>query len=125
MLAAVERFMCADEIPSSVANAVVVSLDEILSNIVKYTPPSESALMEMTLSAVPGLRELRLTVEDDGPPFDPTVLPDPDTSGSISSRQIGGLGIFIVKHLMDKIEYNREHGRNQLVMVKSWPLDLE
>lgn len=59
-----------------------------------------------------------LTVEiiDHGPPFDPLALPDPDTALEIDQRQPGGLGILLIKTLVDEVRYRREGGRNVLTL---------
>jgi serine/threonine-protein kinase RsbW len=51
---------------------------------------------------------------DHGPPFDPSSRPDPDTSLSVEDRNIGGLGIFLVRKMADHVEYQRSDGRNIL-----------
>ena len=51
---------------------------------------------------------------DDGPGFDPLSAPEPDTSLGIEERPIGGLGIALVRRLMDHVEYERRDGKNRL-----------
>ena len=51
---------------------------------------------------------------DDGPPFDPLARTDPDTSLELDERQPGGLGILLIKSLIDEVSYHREDGRNVL-----------
>ena len=55
---------------------------------------------------------------DQGVPFDPLKKPDPDITLSVEERQIGGLGIFIVKKTMDSVSYAYENGKNILTMIK-------
>jgi len=57
-------------------------------------------------------------VEDDGQPFDPLAVPEPDTAKSLEERTIGGLGIHLVRKLMDNLEYKRQGERNLLIMKK-------
>jgi serine/threonine-protein kinase RsbW len=59
-----------------------------------------------------------MTVEDDGPQFDPLSLPPPDVTVSLADRKVGGLGVFLVRNLMDTVSYARVAGRNQLRMSK-------
>jgi anti-sigma regulatory factor (Ser/Thr protein kinase) len=61
---------------------------------------------------------LKLTLTDDGPPFDPFSQAAPDTTLSIEDRPIGGLGIHLVRKLMDEISYERRDGHNVVVLVK-------
>jgi anti-sigma regulatory factor (Ser/Thr protein kinase) len=62
-----------------------------------------------------------VTVEDDGVPFNPLEATEPDLDRPLEERSIGGLGIHLVKNLMDDVEYRREAGRNYLVMRKRVP----
>jgi serine/threonine-protein kinase RsbW len=68
------------------------------------------------LSAEPG--EIKAEVEDDGEPFNPLEAPEPDTEKSLEERTIGGLGIHLVRKLMDRLEYKREGERNLLTVRK-------
>jgi serine/threonine-protein kinase RsbW len=57
-------------------------------------------------------------VEDDGPAFDPLLLPAPDVAASLEERKVGGLGVFLVRQMMDAVSYQRVAARNQLRMTK-------
>jgi anti-sigma regulatory factor (Ser/Thr protein kinase) len=57
-------------------------------------------------------------VTDEGIPFNPFVGPDPDITLSVKERNIGGLGILIVKSFMDKFMYHRRSGFNQVTLIK-------
>jgi anti-sigma regulatory factor (Ser/Thr protein kinase) len=59
-----------------------------------------------------------MTVEDDGPQFDPLSLPLPDVTAGLADRRVGGLGVFLVRKTMDSVSYARIAGRNQLRMSK-------
>ena len=61
---------------------------------------------------------LRLFFKDTGKPFDPTKSADPDIQAPAAERPIGGLGIFVMKKLMDQVEYRRENGCNILTLSK-------
>ncbi|MBP2672866.1 MAG: hypothetical protein H6Q85_2932 [candidate division NC10 bacterium] len=58
-----------------------------------------------------------MTVTDDGPAFDPLQLPEPDVTAPLEGRQPGGLGVHLVRKLMDRVEYARAGGRNRLTMT--------
>ncbi len=60
---------------------------------------------------------LVVEVEDDGPPFDPLSRPDPDVGAPLAERPIGGLGILMIKRLVDDVAWRREEGRNILTMT--------
>ena len=58
-------------------------------------------------------------MEDDGQPFNPLHAPSPDTTRSLHDRSIGGLGIHLVRTLVDGLEYQRRKGKNVLLLRKS------
>ena len=59
-----------------------------------------------------------VTFKDRGVPYDPLAKPDPDITLDVNHRQIGGLGIYMVKQTMDEVHYDYENGQNVLTMVK-------
>ena len=63
---------------------------------------------------------VRLVLSDDGKPFDPLAQRDPDTTLSAAEREIGGLGILIVKKTMSPVTYRRRNGNNILTMGKDY-----
>jgi serine/threonine-protein kinase RsbW len=64
-------------------------------------------------------RDVTLTLEDDGAPFDPLSLAAPDVTASLEGRRVGGLGVFLVRQVMDTVSYQRRGTMNQLRMTKS------
>jgi anti-sigma regulatory factor (Ser/Thr protein kinase) len=94
-----------------------VCLDEIFTNIVSYGFTDESAhLITFTVKAIGD--ELIIDVEDDGVPFNPLEVKDPMVPEDLVHLKIGGLGIHIVKKLMNKVCYKREQGKNKLTLNK-------
>jgi serine/threonine-protein kinase RsbW len=97
---------------------VDVSLDEVLANVVHHglAGRGTEACLELELSldtaVVPPSCEL--VVSDDGPEFDPLAADRPDTALGVDERPIGGLGISLVRRLMDDVSYERRDGRNHL-----------
>jgi serine/threonine-protein kinase RsbW len=61
---------------------------------------------------------MKVEVEDDGQPFNPLEAPEADTTKPLEERTLGGLGIHLVRKLMDDLEYRRHEGKNLLVMKK-------
>ena len=57
---------------------------------------------------------------DDGKPYDPTLQPEPDVTQSAEEREIGGLGIFMVRKMADRVSYEYAQGRNVLTIEKCW-----
>ena len=99
--------------PQKMIAQVNVAVDEIFSNIVRY-----SGATEVTLECVLTDDRVTLRFSDNGTPYDPTAKADPDTTLSAADREIGGLGIFMVKKTMDEISYVYRDGQNILTLVK-------
>jgi serine/threonine-protein kinase RsbW len=94
-----------------------LALEEIFMNIVMHgSQPRTAPRVEVSLSRTAD--GLTMTVEDDGPQFDPLSLPSPDVTASLADRRVGGLGVFLVRNIMDTVCYSRTAGRNQLRMSK-------
>ena len=101
--------------PLKVISQVQIAADEIFSNIARYSGAGTAAVeCEM--------QENRLTVRflDDGRPYDPTAQPEPDTTLPAEEREIGGLGIFMVRKTMDRLSYRYGEGQNVLTIEKGW-----
>lgn len=101
--------------PSAVIAQVNVAVDEIFSNIARY---SGAKFARVGLLAE-GNRAV-MCFEDDGSPFDPAAAPESDITLSAEKRKTGGLGIYMVKKMMDRMEYAYSGGLNQLVLEKEW-----
>jgi len=102
-------------LPSKALHVVNLALEEILTNVISYgyEDKNEHEII-VRLSLQDG--ELVAEVEDDGRPFNPLELPEPDTTSPLEERPVGGLGIHFVRKLMDAVEYSRKDGKNLLVM---------
>jgi len=95
-----------------------LALEEIFMNVVMHgVRPERMPLVQVSLNRVAD--SVTMTVEDDGPQFDPLSLPPPDLSTGLAERPVGGLGVFLVRELMDTVSYERVGARNQLRMVKT------
>ena len=95
-----------------------VCLDELFTNIVLYGLTKESAhFVTFTVKAVGD--DLFIDVEDEGIPFNPLKVKDPEIPQDLVHLKIGGLGIYIVKKLMDDVCYKRKQGKNKLTLKKS------
>jgi serine/threonine-protein kinase RsbW len=114
---ALTEFSRQQALPPGVVHDLNIALEEILINIISYgyTDSCEHEI-KVRLSAQPG--EVKAEVEDDGQAFDPLEAPEPDTAQSLEKRKVGGLGIHLVRKLMDSLQYKRQGDRNLLTMRK-------
>ncbi len=121
----VEKNAEKDNIDKSFTKKLLVAVDEIFSNIAKYAygENKETGTVFMRYSYALKTKELSITFVDKGVAFDPTEAKSPDTSLSAEERPIGGLGIMLVKKIMDEVEYDRRNDKNFLVLVKKFPAD--
>ena len=116
-LRAFEAFCAAEELPGNVVWRLGVALDEIVGNIVAHGTQGGAGPMVLDIWFARHGATIEITVADDGPAFNPLLAPDPDVSGSLASREAGGLGIMLVKSLMDDVRYERTM-RNVLTIRK-------
>ena len=95
-----------------------VAVEEIFVNIAHYayTPDVGEALIQFEVAENP--RAVIVTFTDNGIPFDPLAKPDPDVTLSAEERQIGGLGIYMVKKSMDEVTYFYRDQQNVLKLKK-------
>ena len=97
-----------------------VAVEELYVNIAcyAYTPDTGDATIRIQADQEPHVVEI--TLIDSGIPYDPLAKPDPDVTLSAEERQIGGLGIFMVKKSMDDMQYERRDGKNILTIKKKF-----
>jgi sigma-B regulation protein RsbU (phosphoserine phosphatase) len=108
-------------LPQRVIGKVNVIFDELLTNIVYYAY-RDQAEHDIKIRVELSASLLRLTIEDDGVPFNPFRVEAPDTSLSMEEREVGGLGIHLIRNMMDEVSYQRRIDRNLVTLVKK--LDL-
>ena len=92
-------------------------MEEMVSNVIFYAYP-EGTDADIELFAESDDKELTFVLSDQGQAFDPTMKEDSDVSINPAEREIGGLGIFIVKNIMNQVSYQRLEGKNLLTMTK-------
>ena len=94
---------------------IELATEEALVNIFKYSYPGKPGEVEIICK----LDENRFIIEiiDFGIPFDVTSWPDPDITADRDERKIGGLGVFLIKKMVDEVRYRRENNRNILDLI--------
>jgi anti-sigma regulatory factor (Ser/Thr protein kinase) len=118
-ISAFETFAAQYTIPTDIMVKVNVVLDELLSNIVKYSFPDDAEYeIDITVELFT-TGKLIIQLTDAGVPFNPFETPEPDLSIPLEDREIGGLGILLVKKLMDSYSYKRQVNLNITSMIKN------
>lgn len=113
----VRQFGELHDVPSRTLYAVNLALDELVTNVILYgyenSEGKEVVVHIETLGS-----DLTASVSDDAKPFDPLQVSPPDLNAPLEDRQLGGLGIHLVRSLMDKVTYTREGEKNVLTVRK-------
>ena len=102
--------------PDVVFNLTLV-LEEAVVNVINYAYPKEEH-EKIYLSARMEDGSIIFVLTDTGKEFDPTLAPDADITLSADDRQIGGLGIFLIRQIMNEVKYERIDGKNVLTLEK-------
>jgi len=113
----VADFVTHHELAADEQARILIVLEELITNVAKYGYANRSAgIAEVALQIEPP----HLTIEfiDDGDPFDPLAMPPPDLEAPLEERDLGGLGIHIVRSLSDEIRYTRLEERNVLQLKR-------
>lgn len=102
------------KISHKITTKLLVAVDEIYSNICRYSGATET---KVEISKEENALLLRFL--DNGKPYNPLDAEEPDITASVEDRAIGGLGIFMVKKMLDKVEYEYKEGRNIITLTKA------
>lgn len=114
---AIQRFGAARGLSEDVVFAFKLALDELLTNTISYGYDGGGEQnIRVHLRVRDGIVEAQL--EDEARPFNPLDVPPADVEAPLEERRIGGLGVHIVRSLMDRIEYRRDGSRNILMLIK-------
>ena len=97
---------------------IEVAVEELFVNIASYAYRPGTGTADVTVEAFDNPKAVEITFRDSGVPYDPLAKQDPDISLSADDRQIGGLGIFMVKKTMDDMRYEYKDNRNVLTIRK-------
>lgn len=115
----IEKFAADNGVPKDAAFKSNLSLEELITNTISYGYPAGGE-RDITVHLFIRGRTLVLEVRDNAVPFNPLDSGEPDTGQGMEDRPIGGMGIHIVRTMMDGITYRREAGYNILTMEKSF-----
>lgn len=106
------------DLPHPLTLNINLAMEEVVSNIILYSYKDAPKDEEIVIDIEKRGKILKFVVSDSGPEFDPTKNEAPDITLSAEERSIGGLGIFLVKQMMDEVHYQRANSHNILVMTK-------
>lgn len=114
-------------LPEDFEAPVAICLEEILSNVIRHgCLPGDDCDVKVRyqiLDGTPG--GIEVEVSDNGKEFNPLLLPPPNISAPLEERRAGGLGVFMVRRMMDEVHYEHRAGRNHLVFRKRWVNEAE
>lgn len=114
----VDDFLDGQECSRKAKMQINIAIDEIFSNISYYAYQNETGQVTMKVDMQENPKAVCITFIDCGIPYNPLEKEDPDITLSIEEREIGGLGIYMVKKNMDEMEYEYSEGKNILVLKK-------
>lgn len=120
-LETIETHLDAQCIPPATAAQLMIVFDEVISNVFTHGGDGREPAVFVQIDVREG--SVVAEIADDGDAFDPLSQPEPDTTLSVEDRALGGLGIHIVRKLMDEVVYSRKDGWNTLRFFKVFPLD--
>lgn len=119
VLAFIDEELEHHQCPMKIQMQIDIAVEEIYVNIAHYAyDPAKKGTATISFSVGGDPLQVIIQFMDDGIPYNPLEKPDPDTTLKAEERQIGGLGIFLVKKSMDNIQYEYKDGKNVLTIGK-------
>lgn len=93
-----------------------LAVEEAITNVIVHGYQQKGNEIRIACRVIDGAIEIRIT--DSAPPFNPLSLPTPDLDSDVNERRIGGLGIYLIRRVMDGVEYAYEGGNNIFTLTK-------
>ncbi|MGN0132097.1 MAG: ATP-binding protein [Lachnospiraceae bacterium] len=118
----IDGFLFDSVCSEKIKNQIRISVEELFTNIVSYAYPNESngkVVISCGILVESGTRMLQISLKDWGIPYNPLKQPEPNFDIPLEERGIGGLGIYMVRKLMDGMEYCFSDGCNQILIKKT------
>lgn len=97
---------------------IQLACEEALVNIINYAYPDRTGDMEIQCGEENGTGKFMVRIVDSGIPFNPLERPNPNLEIPVEQREVGGLGIFLIRQIMDQVTYQRASDRNILTLLK-------
>ncbi len=112
----IETNLTSEGVANNKITEILTASEEIIINVINYAYPDKKGPLEITIENKTNCNSITFT--DHGNKFNPLEKPDPDITLSLDEREIGGLGILMVKKLMDEVYYEFINNKNQLIIKK-------
>ncbi|MCK6600761.1 MAG: ATP-binding protein [Bacteroidetes bacterium] len=96
---------------------IELAVDEACTNVIKHSYKNDPS-KELSVSISWDGKKLTVEITDSGLPFDPAAYHQPDLGAFIKQRKRGGLGLHLIRSLMDEVRYGRNNEKNQIVLIK-------
>ena len=113
----VEEFLHSCGVPDATILQINIALEELLTNTIKYGH-RDGASHPIGVSLAVALGRITVAIEDEAAPFDPFARPPVDTAAPLDDRNPGGLGIHLVKEMIERVDYQRVAGRNCVTLCQ-------
>jgi anti-sigma regulatory factor (Ser/Thr protein kinase) len=115
----VDEFCEAQSVPQACAFKLNIALEELLTNTISYGF-EDSGRHEIALTVACQGEEIVAEIKDDARQYDPLQeAPEPDLDSALEERRVGGLGVYLVKTLMDDVRYEYRDGQNRVTLRKN------
>ena len=118
MMASIEDICAEEGIDEMTLLGINLALEEAVVNVVNYAYP-EGTVGDIEMEVNADAKAITFILRDHGKPFDPTAAKEVDITLSAEERQIGGLGIHLIRNYMDEVKYDYCDGQNVLTLVKN------
>lgn len=112
----IEEILVAQAFPDEAVLDVRLALEEVIVNIISHGYCGRAGSIAVRCTASPLKAEIEIS--DSAPAFNPLSVPEPDIMSGIDERSVGGLGILLVRRVMDMVSYRHKNHRNVLTLVK-------
>ena len=118
VLAFIDAELEAADCPMKKQMQIDVAVEEIFVNIANYAYAPETGSADINVRIAEDPKRVIITFTDSGMPYDPVAREDPDIDIPAEDREVGGLGVFMVKQMMDDMDYSYQNGKNILTVQK-------
>jgi serine/threonine-protein kinase RsbW len=115
----IEDYLTSAGVDPAIVPDIELAVDEVMTNIIMHGYRSRAGTIGIT--CVIGERVVKVEIRDRAPEFNPLLLKEPDITAGIDDRPVGGMGIYLVRKVMDAVSYEYLNGENVLTLEKKIP----